>query len=192
MKTTIGHLILISFLIVGCTASYDEKELFLSSQKDTWFQEGTANWDWDNGEITGESNSGSSFLMTTASYKNFELSLEFFPDSTVNSGVFLRCSNNEISATACYEFNIWDLHPNQSYRTGALVGKAEPLGFVETLNQWNTYVIKAKDGKLEAWVNDIQTVDFVDDRLIEGYIAIQAGETGTIRFRNVKIKYPSK
>ncbi len=188
MKTTIGHLILLTFFIAGCKASLEEKELFLSSQKDSWFQEGTASWHWTDGEITGKSESGSSFLMTNESFKNFELSLEFYPDSTVNSGVFIRCSTDQISATDCYEFNIWDLHPNQSYRTGALVGKAEPLGYVETLNQWNTYVIRAKNGKLEAWINEVKTVEFEDDSLVEGYVAIQAGETGTIRFRNVKIK----
>lgn len=191
MKTTIGHLILLSLFIAGCEATYEEKELFLSSQKDTWFQDGSANWNWNGEEITGESSSGSSFLMTTESFKNFELSLEFFPDSTVNSGVFIRCLNNQISAIDCYEFNIWDLHPNQSNRSGALVGRAEPLGYVETLNQWNTYVIKAQNGKLEAWINDIKTVELKDGNLVEGYIAIQAGETGTIRFRNLKIKYPS-
>lgn len=192
MKTIVGPIVFLTLLLMGCTASNVEKELFVTENGDTWISGGTANWNWNDGEITGESTSGSSFLMTTESYRDFELSLEFFPDSTVNSGIFIRCSQKEVSAVDCYEFNIWDLHPNQDYRTGALVGKATPLEFVQTLNQWNTYVIKAQNGKLEAWINGVQTVDFIDKSLSEGYIAIQAGESGTIRFRNIKIKYPSR
>lgn len=189
---TIGHLILLSLFVVGCTPAYEEIALFnFEEQNDTWFRDGTANWNWNNGEIIGESKSGSSFLMTTVAYKNFELSLEFFPDSTVNSGIFIRCFNNEVSATDCYEFNIWDLHPNQDFRTGALVGRSIPKVYVETLNQWNTYIIKADGEKLQAWVNGKLTVDLINDDLIAGYIAIQAGETGSIRFRNIKVKYPS-
>lgn len=192
MKTAIGHLILLITVVVGCTPFYEEIELFIfDEKKESWFRDGTANWNWNDDEIIGESTDGSSFLMTKEAFSNFELSLEFFPDSTVNSGIFIRCGKDEISAVDCYEFNIWDLHPNQDYRTGALVGKATPLAFVETLNQWNTYRIKARNGKLEAWINDVQTVDYVDEGLSEGYVAIQAGESGTIHFRNIKISYPS-
>jgi len=135
----IGHLMLLLCLIIGCTSTYQEKSLFLfEEQKDSWFRDGPAIWNWNADEIIGESSSGSSFLMTTEAYTNFELTLEFFPDSTVNSGIFIRCSNAEISATGCYEFNIWDLHPNQDFRTGALVGKAAPRKTVQTVNQWNT------------------------------------------------------
>ncbi len=191
MKTTLGQLIILILVSAGCSTSYVEKELFLFDDKDAWVKEGTANWSWNEGEITGESESGSSFLMTTEAYGDFELSLEFLPDSTVNSGIFIRCGEQSISAVDCYEFNIWDLHPNQDYRTGALVGRANPLNYVETLSKWNTYVIKAQKGKLEAWVNDIKTVDMIDDSLDEGFVAIQAGETGNISFRNVKIKHVS-
>ena len=190
MNVALGNLMLFLFVLTGCT-SYEEQVLFEFEEREAWFRDGTANWNWNDGEIIGESGSGSSFLMTNESYENFELSLEFYPDSTVNSGIFIRCSTNEISATDCYEFNIWDLHPNQDYRTGALVGKAKPMAMVQTLNQWNTYLIKAQKGILEAWVNDQQTVSFMDNNLSKGYIAIQAGASGTIRFRNIKIKYVS-
>jgi len=48
--------------------------------------------------------------------------------------------------------------------------------------------IKADNGMLKAWINDVQTVNYEDGGLTKGYIAIQAGESGDIRFRNVKIR----
>ena len=63
-----------------------------------WYKGGNANWEFVNGELIGGLDSGSGFVMTNEIYKNFELSLEFFPDSTINSGIFLRCNEKNISA----------------------------------------------------------------------------------------------
>ena len=110
------------------------------------------------------------------------------PDSSINSGVFIRCKNQELSARDCYELNIWDLHPNQDFRTGAVVTRAVPSAFVETIGKWNTYKIKAQGDHLHVWVNGQQTADIQDSDRSEGYIGLQANGTGEIRFRKVKLK----
>ena len=88
----------------------------------------------------------------------------------------------------CYENNIWDMHPEQENRTGSVVNRAKPLIYVETLDKWNTYKIKIKKNRLQAWVNGKLTTDIINNDLIEGMIALQAAETGEIRFKNIKIQ----
>jgi len=67
------------------------------------------------------------FVMTEKSYSNFTLELEFKPDSTVNSGIYIRCKKKVLSDIDCYEVNNWDLHPQQKNRTGAIVSRTSPM-----------------------------------------------------------------
>jgi hypothetical protein len=180
------HLLVIPvlFLNVMCL---NAQALFQENTQN-WLIKGDANWKFHNNELIGNIINGSGFVMTQQTYKDFVLEMEFKPDSTINSGIFIRCKNFDISATDCYEVNIWDLHPNQDYRTGAIVMKSIPLAIVETIDKWNTYKIKNEKDHIQVWVNGILTADIKDEVLIEGYIGLQAMGTGEIRFRNVKIK----
>lgn len=186
MKKSASFVFLLSFLILT-TACQQSDGLFLENAND-WLEKGDATWSFNNNELVGSIDQGGGFVMTKKSYKNFELNLEFYPDSTINSGVFLRCKAYNLDATDCHEINIWDLHPNQDFRTGAVVTKAVPLGKVTTLNQWNSYKIKNKNDHIEVWVNDTLTADILDNSLEEGFIGLQAAGKGTIKFRNVKVQ----
>jgi len=174
---------LMIFLFYSC----HKPTVLFQENKSDWLKKGDANWSFSNNELIGTLNKGTGFIMTRKSYKDFVLELDFKPDSTINSGVFIRCKNFEISATDCYEINIWDLHPNQEFRTGAIVTKASPISLVETINKWNTYKIKIERDHLEVWVNGVLTADIRDKALSEGFIGLQAQGMGEIRFRNVKI-----
>ena len=160
--------------------------LFTKVKKD-WEIIGDAHWAFEDEELRGATEDGTGFVMTSQTYDNFTLELEFNADSTINSGVFIRCSSSDINPTDCYELNIWDLHPNQDFRTGALITKTKPLAYVETINKWNTYKIKAENSHLQVWINDIMTVDTTDEELTTGHIALQANGTGVVKFRNVTI-----
>jgi len=182
-------LLIIAFLIIysSCKQKENPKEILFVNSFQEWFENGNANWELDQGVLTGSLDSGSGFVMTMNVHSNFEMNFEFFPDSTINSGVYLRCKEKVISAMDCYEINIWDLHPNQDYRTGAIVGRALPLQYVETINKWNTYRIRIQKEHIEAWINGVQTVNYYNHDLVEGYIALQAAVKGQIKFRNVQI-----
>lgn len=171
------------FAVVSCQNS---QVLFQENTND-WKRFGDITWKFSNNELIGTADDSNGFVMTQETYDDFILELEFKPDDTINSGVFIRCSNQEINPTDCYEANIWDLHPNQDFRTGAIVLKAVPLTIVETNNKWNTYKIKTEKNHVQVWVNSILTADINDDTLSNGYIGMQANGTGEIRFRNVKI-----
>lgn len=176
-------IILVLFLTISCQNS---DSLFQENQEN-WFEEGNAHWNFSNKVLIGKVNDEVGFVMTKQTYKDFVLEMEFKPDSTINSGIFIRCKNFEINAEDCYEVNIWDLHPNQDFRTGAIVLKFKPLAIVETIGQWNTYKIKNEKDHLEVWINGVLTADMRDNTLTKGHIGLQASGVGKIKFRNVKI-----
>ena len=173
-------------LVIACSKAPKTESLFIENE-DNWETNGDVQWSFVNDKLIGVADSSMGFVVTTKSYNNFELNLEFNPDSTVNSGVFVRCANASITAADCYEINIWDLHPNQDNRTGSIVTRQVPFKKVETLNKWNTYKIECKGNVIKAWVNDVLTAELTDDQLIEGKIALQAFGNGKILFRNVSI-----
>ena len=143
MKSIKGLFILaiISLLFDSCASQRLFEPLFQKNGTD-WTMEGDAEWNFSNNELIGSSVEGEGYVMTKNSYDNFILELEFYPDSTMNSGIFVRCKTRELSGKDCYENNIWDLHPKQENRTGAVVSRSPPLKKVNTSNKWNTYKIK--------------------------------------------------
>nr|WP_299383643.1 DUF1080 domain-containing protein [Allomuricauda sp.] len=185
MKNHFLLCMILSITLVSC----NQGEQLFEEHPENWVQGGeAATWTFENGELLGSGNGGNGFIMTKKTYKDFELNLEFHPDSTVNSGVFVRCKEQKLDALDCHEINIWDLHPNQDFRTGSIVTKALPLAKVNTLNQWNTYKIKVEKDSVHVWINDILTSKLKNSHLTEGYVGLQAAEEGIIKFRNVRLK----
>lgn len=183
------YLLHIVFLLSLSACSPEEKPALLFQENATdWEMIGDADWRFDGDELIGSLSEGSGFVMTNEVYADFVLELEFKPDRTINSGVFIRCQERELSFEDCYEINIWDLHPKQEFRTGAVVSRSSPLKKLHTLDQWNRYRIRIKEDQLQAWINDVLVVDLHDSDLRQGMIALQAAEQGEIRFRNVRIE----
>jgi len=153
-----------------------------------WNQVGDANWHMEDDAAVADSSTTNSYLVSKQAYANFELTLEFWVNSEANSGVFLRCQNPEvINETSCYEVNIYDTRSDQTYRTGGIVGRAEPAQFVYTGGQWNRYEISAQGSRLRVTLNGKEMVDVENSELASGVIALQYG-TGTVKFRNVRIR----
>ncbi len=116
------------------------------------------------------------FSSASSSFTNFDLELEFWVDTAANSGVFLRCQDSgTITDTSCYEANIFDTRPDQTYRTGSIVNVAEPAEFVYTGGQWNRLKITAAGTRLQVTLNDRAMVDTQDSRFSSGPIALQYG-----------------
>lgn len=150
---------------------------------------GDAVWTEATGELIPQRDSGVGYLVHRANIGDIDIELEFFVEEDTNSGVFARCGDvDNITPMTCYEFNIWDQHPNQKFRTGALVAIAEPLAHVNTVGRWNRYRVSLKGRQLEAWINDVKTVDERHDALSSGRVALQYGGEGMVRFRNVVIR----
>ncbi len=154
-----------------------------------WEVTGDAQWSVS-GQAIVASGSGDGFLATTAVYEDFYLRLEFWVDDSLNSGIFARCSDrNHIHPDTCYEFNIWDNHPRQEARTGAIVFRVmPPLAHVDTIGRWNTYEITAQGALLEARVNGVTTAVLETADVRPGFIALQHVGEGTVKFRNIELR----
>jgi hypothetical protein len=153
-----------------------------------WNTVGDANWRVEDGALTADQSSASSYLVSDMSFDDFELELEFWVSSDANSGVFVRCANPEaIDETSCYEVNIFDTRPDQTYRTGSIVNLAAPSQFVYTGGQWNRYKISAAGNRIKITLNGRDMVDVEDSHLASGAIALQHN-TGTVKFRNVRVR----
>lgn len=152
-----------------------------------WNVIGDANWTVADGAV--QADKGSGFLVTPASYRDFQITLEFWVSDDANSGVFLRCSDPKaITQTNAYEVNIFDKRPDQSYRTGGIVDVAKPASVIHTGGKWNTYDITAKGSQLTVVLNGTKVVDVKDTKHADGPIALQYG-AGTVKFRNVRIRH---
>ena len=153
-----------------------------------WNVVGDANWRVENRAARADRSTAASFLVSNDSFADFDLDLEFWVDPEANSGVFLRCQDPAaITETSCYEANIFDTRPDQTYRTGGIVNVAEPAEFVYTGGQWNRLRITADGTRLQLTLNGRAMVDTKDSRLSRGRIALQYG-AGTVMFRNVRIR----
>src|SRR5688572_22473805 len=160
--------------------------LFDGSTLAGWNRVGDANWELKDGAVAADSGTG--FLLTAASYADFDLDLEFWVTADANSGVFIRCANpSEIGAATCYEVNIFDQRPDPTYRTGGIVEVATPKVMLETGDKWNRYEISAHGRHLVVRLNGQTTVDTNDDKLATGPFALQYG-AGRVMFRNVRIR----
>jgi hypothetical protein len=160
--------------------------LFNGTDLTNWRIVGDGVWRVEDGALTADQ--GTSFLVSDLSFADFQLELEFWVNAEANSGVFLRCADPaSIDETSCYEVNIFDTRPDQTYRTGSIVNLAAPSQFVYTGGQWNRYEISAVGNRLQVTLNGHELVDVEDSRLTGGPIALQHG-TGTVRFRNVRIR----
>jgi 3-keto-disaccharide hydrolase len=151
-----------------------------------WTPVGNANWKVVNGEIW--STDGGGFLLSKQTYTNFEIRAEFWVTPDANSGIFIRCQDPaKVGAATCYEVNIFDTRPDQSYRTGGIVDVAKPASVINTGNKWNTLEITAKGPRLMVRMNGMQMVDVEDKKFARGPFALQAG-VGVVRFKNVQIR----
>lgn len=131
------------------------------------------------------------YLVSRASYGPLRLRLEVRIEPETNSGVFVGCAPGEaISPPACYEINLWDRHPKQEWRTGALVGISPPLNQVDTLGRWNRLEILVEEKRLRVWINDILTADRMTEAPRTGRLALQFGGAGAVHVRRLTLEQP--
>jgi hypothetical protein len=177
----------------GWVALFDGKSL------DNFNKLGDANWRVEDGMIVADKGNG--FLITKNEYTDYQIRAEFWVEADSNSGIFLRVTNPEkIGSDNAYEVNIWDMRPDPSYGTGAIVNVAKVDPMPHAAGKWNTYEITAKGSSFTVVLNGQKTVDGVKDaKLASGRVALQHGlgvkdangvpnDKGVVKFRKVEIK----
>lgn len=173
--------------------------LFDGKNLDNFNKIGDANWRIEDGVVVADKGNG--FLVTKNAYTDYQLRAEFWVEPDSNSGIFIRCTDPEkIGADNAYEVNIWDMRPEPSYGTGAIVNVAKVDPMPKAGGKWNVYEITAKGSTFTVVLNGQKTVDGVQNsKLASGRIALQHGlgnkddkgvvnDKGVVKFRKVEIK----
>ena len=166
--------------------------LFDGRSLDAFERVGDANWTIEGGSVVATKGTG--FLVTKNTYGDFEIRAEFWADADANSGIFIRCDDRvKLTATSCYEVNIYDKRPDPVYGTGAVVDVAKVVPMPKAAGKWNTYEVTAKGNRLVVKLNGVQTVDVQDGKHARGPIGLQYApgvvkDSGTIKFRKVEIR----
>ena len=154
---------------------------------------GDVNWRAEDGAIVGDKGKGG-FLLSRNSYKDFQLRIEFWAAENANSGIYMRCAEpKNLTDKTCYEANIFDQRPDQTYATGGIVHRGKVLQPVKAGGKWNTYEITAQGKKMTVVLNGTKTSEIDNVESPSGPIALQFGNLpkgpgGAIKFRKVQIK----
>ena len=153
-----------------------------------WTTVGDANWSVQDGVLSADKG-GMSFLVSDASYRDFDLRVEIWISPEANSGVFIRCSDRKTFNPAnAYEVNVFDARPDPTYGTGAIVDVAPVSPMPRAAGRWNLLEISARGDSLTVTLNGTRTVDGVRNAAhAEGPIALQYG-SGLVKFRRVDIR----
>ena len=206
--------------VTGAQAQDKSKwvDLFDGKTLKGWKQvSGKANYTVEDGAIVGTTvaNTYDNVLATEKNYDDFILELEFKVDSTLNSGIQIRC----------HKFNEGDKKPEKgkSAREGHVYGYSVEIdpsdrawsggfyegghrGWIKNLsdnpaaryafkqNAWNHFRIEAIGDHFRTWINGVLAVDLEDDVTSSGFIGIQVHglgskpETRKVRVRNIRIQ----
>ena len=148
---------------------------------------GDANWRVEDGALVADKGTG--FLVSKASYGDFEMKAEIWVDNDANSGIFIRCQDAaKVTSKSAYEVNIFDTRPDPSYGTGAIVDVAKAATVLKTGGKWNVLEIVAKGADFTVILNGVKTVDGAkDSQHARGPFALQRA-AGVVKFRKVEIK----
>lgn len=186
-------LALVAISVSGCASNSPHKNSTVlidgGNGLENFNRVGDANWHTSENSIqANQSKTTYAYLVSKSPYKNFKLIVEFWTSDNANSGVFFRCQEPQnITAENCYEANIFDQRPDPSYGTGGIVLIANsPNPMPKAGGKWNTYEITANGSQLTVVLNGKTTVGLSDNKLAQGFIALQWG-SGIVKFRRVEI-----
>lgn len=172
-------------------AAQETISLFNGKDLTGWTIHGTELWYVEDGELVCESGPDSAYgyLATEASFKDFELTLDFLQEADGNSGVFIR---SHVEGTRVSGWQVEVAPPGhhtggiyESYGRGWLIQPEPGKETALRMGEWNTMYIRVVGDRVTSWLNGVEMVDLVDEQIgaAEGHIALQIHEGGGIRVR---------
>lgn len=202
MRVSVICFLLATSILSACSgtknAASDNVSLFNGKDLSGWKIYGTEKWYVEKGELVCESgpDKGYGYLGTEASYKNFDLSLEFKQEANGNSGVFFRSSiegtkitgwQAEVAPPGHHTGGIYE-----SYGRGWLIKPADGLDKSLKMSAWNTLRVRVVGDEVTTWLNGAQMIVLKDEKIgkATGQIALQIHDGGGIkvRWRNIRLK----
>ena len=194
-------LLVVAFTVFGCAPLPPGETGWItlingSNGLENWNRIGDANWRAEGGAIVADKGKGG-HLVSKNSYKDFVIFAEFWAETNTNSGIYIRATDpSKISPANAYEVNIWDIRPDPTYATGAIVGLASvPVPIIyKAGGKWNTFEIYAKGSELTVAFNGIVTARARDSKFAQGPFSLQYGAGvkgaigGPIKWRKVLVR----
>ena len=185
------------FLSFQCMSQEETISLFNGQNLAGWINHGTEKWYVEKGELVCESGEDKQYgyLSTEKYYKDFILSLEFKQEANGNSGVFIRST---VEGTKVSGWQVEVAPPGQhtggsyeSYGRGWLI-KPEPEKEKNLkMGEWNELKIRVVGNEIMSWLNGVEMIQLVDDKIGAGIgaIALQIHDGGGIkvRWRNINL-----
>ncbi len=196
MKRSLGFtagLLTVALTVFGCaTTSSDSGWITLidgARGMENFDPVGDSNWRAADGAIQADKRGkDTGFLVSKATYRDFQIRAEFWSSDDANSGIFMRCANPKvITDKSCYEANIFDQRPDPSFGTGGIVHHGKVQTVLKAGGKWNLYEITARGPDIVVVLNGTQTTAINHSQFASGPIALQHG-AGVIKFRKVQIK----
>ena len=188
-----------AWVIAGCAGGYGSGSGWTSlidgaKGMENWSVSGSnGNWRAEDGAIQADklvSGKGASVLVSSRSFRDFELYVEFWAAEDTNNGVYLRAPNpaQVNTASGAYEVQIWDKNPNPKYATGSLVNVAAVEPIYKAAGRWNTFEVVAKGTQITVKMNGVTTARIRDARNTgAGRIGLQFNG-GPIKFRALRVR----
>jgi len=175
----------------SCQRAPQEQVLFNGQDLDGWRTYGTEHWYVEDGELVGESGPDADYgyLATEATFRDFDLKLEFLQEYDGNSGVFFRSSLDGTLITGWQAEIAPPGHSTggiyESYGRGWLV--EPPAGADSTLETgvWNKLRVRAVGAVVTTWLNGGLMVQIEDEAIgnANGVIALQLHDGGGVKVR---------
>lgn len=162
-----------------------------------WTVHGTELWYVEDGELVCESGPDAAYgyLTTDASFRDFDLTVDFKQEADGNSGVFFR---SHVEGTVITGWQAEVAPPGghtggiyESYGRGWLVRPAPEKEEALRMGEWNSLRVRVVGDRVTTWLNGVEMIDLTDARIGEatGQIALQIHDGGGIkvRWRNLRI-----
>lgn len=180
-------------------------QLFNGKDLSGWTKRGgNATYSVKDGVIVGRTSPGpNTFLCTEKVYADFELELDVWVDSRVNSGIQFRSNSVGGYQNGVVHGYQAEVDPTNRAWSGGIYDESR-RGWLDDLKdnpkgqkafkvaKWNHYRIVARGDHLQTWVNKVATADLHDSLSYKGFIALQVHGHETpgieVRFKNVRIK----
>jgi hypothetical protein len=172
-----------------------------------WEGDTVTTWKITNGEIRGGSLTDTvphnNFLCTINSYDNFVLRLKFKLEGNegfINAGVQFRSqrSTNPAYEMIGYQADLGEKYYgalyDESRRNVVLAGPDSiAIGKLVKIGEWNDYEIRAENNRIRIYLNDQQTVDYVEpnsDIPQRGIIGLQihGGGKALVSYKDIMIE----
>lgn len=163
-----------------------QQNLFDGKTLNGWEVHGAPSWSVKDSALICDG-SAPSWIGTSESFSDYELTLEFRGAEKVNSGVFLRSEKTGQPHITGYELQIWDYQP-AGYNTGSLVGSAKAEAVKIRPDDWNKYRVRAQGDHFVIELNGKTVLDAHDGKHSSGVIGFQCQKDNRIEFRNIVVR----